>query len=253
MERGVGRARHRAAQSRSFTPVGSSRPAGPSHLWESRSFAPAALSTVAPSHLGESRSFAPAVLRMTGSLASLGREGNHPPFLFPFPKRRGVVILRERAERARAKDLLSRRGPAKVCERRTCCHAECERGICSVEAREIDLVQLTQVGSISSVHGEDGGGLCHFRRNSPPSATPVVAQNRNIHLSNSHFSSASFTSSWCQRPSHFASDSARRCSSLASNRAKLRSFRSRRSARYVASTALNQFTSSFVMSSPNFS
>src|SRR5205085_2058578 len=106
MERGVGRARHRAAQSRSFTPVGSSRPAGPSHLWESRSFAPAALSTAAPSHLGESRSFAPAALRMTGSLASLGREGNHPPFLFPFPKRRGVVILSERAERARAKDLL---------------------------------------------------------------------------------------------------------------------------------------------------
>src|SRR5205823_13063839 len=94
----------------------------------------------------------------------------------------------------------------------------------------------------------DGGGLSHFRRNSPPSATPVVAQNRNIHLSSSLFSSASFTSSWCQRPSHFASDSARRCSSLASNRAKLRSFRSRRSARYVASTALNQFTSSFVMS-----
>src|SRR5205807_2439040 len=134
-----------------FAAFGSFRSAGPSHLWESRSFAPAALSTAAPSHLGESRSFAPAALRMTGSLASLGREGNHPPFLFPFPKPRGVVILRERAERARAKDLLSRRGPAKVCERRTCCHAECERGICSVEAREIDLVQLTQVGSISSV------------------------------------------------------------------------------------------------------
>src|SRR2546430_9914729 len=58
----------------------------------------------------------------------------------------------------------------------------------------------------------------HFRRNSPPSATPVVAQNRNIHLSSSLFNSASLASSWCQRASHLASDCARRCSSLASNR-----------------------------------
>src|SRR5205823_8010094 len=122
------------------------------------------------------------------------------------------------------------------------------------ESRSCAPAALRMQGSLASVHeergagGEDGGGLSHFRRNSPPSATPVVAQNRNIHLSSSLFSSASFTSSWCQRPSHFASDSARRCSSLASNRAKLRSFRSRRSARCVASTALNQFTSSFVMS-----
>src|SRR5437868_15403674 len=98
MERGVGRGRHRVAQSRSFTPVGSSRPAGPSHLFAS----------TGPSHLWESRSFAPAALRMTRPLASLRERENHLPFpLFPiFPKRRGVVILSERAERARAKDLL---------------------------------------------------------------------------------------------------------------------------------------------------
>src|SRR2546430_17466246 len=36
-----------------------------------------------------------------------GREGNHPPFPIS-PKPRGVVILSERAERARAKDLLLR-------------------------------------------------------------------------------------------------------------------------------------------------
>src|ERR1051325_9626899 len=75
----------------------------------------------------------------------------------------------------------------------------------------------------------------HFRRNSPPSATPVVAQNRNIHRNRSVFSSASFASSF------------------ASKRAKLSSFSSRRSERYVASTALNQSTSSLVTSSPNVS
>ena len=46
---------------------------------------------------------------------------------------------------------------------------------------------------------------------------------------------------------------ATRCSSLASNRAKLNSFSSLRSDRYVASTKLNHSTSSLATSSPSFS
>ena len=93
--------------------------------------------------------------------------------------------------------------------------------------------------------------------------TPIAvgAQNANIHLtlaacarSISTRSSASrcssFASSADQRPSHLASSWASRCSSVASKRAKFSSLNSRRSARYVASTALNQLTSSLVTSSP---
>src|SRR5437588_29599 len=61
------------------------------------------------------------------------------------------------------------------------------------------------------------------------------AQKRNIHLSSSLLSSASFASSF------------------ASNLAKLSSFSSRRSARHVASTLLNHSTNSLVSSSPKVS
>src|SRR5881296_964941 len=70
-------------------------------------------STTGPSHLGESRSFAPAALRMT-ALARFG-EGKEncrgaaccAPTHPSSPQTvREVVILSERAERARAKDLL---------------------------------------------------------------------------------------------------------------------------------------------------
>src|SRR6266571_4140036 len=60
---------------------------------KSRSFAPAVLR----------RSFAPAALRMT----TLGRFAKWRSRNLPFlPETRGAVILSERAERARAKDLL---------------------------------------------------------------------------------------------------------------------------------------------------
>src|SRR6266704_1014652 len=74
-------------------------------------------------------------------------------------------------------------------------------------------------------NGRPGGGeRRNQRRRSKRLTTPraVGAQKTNIHLTRSLFTCAS------------------RCSSLASKRAKLSSFSSRRSARYVASTALNQ-------------
>src|SRR6266571_8650761 len=64
-----------------------------------------------PSHLWTSRSFAPAALRMTSSLASEGGRGKRPShsLILHFFLSRGdaaLVILSERAARARAKDLL---------------------------------------------------------------------------------------------------------------------------------------------------